>query len=46
VREWVEAKRRSDLKEEAADLEREDVAAKTPERERERVRHKMETSIN
>jgi hypothetical protein len=32
----VEVKRRSDLKEEASDLERQDVAAKTTERESER----------
>jgi hypothetical protein len=42
VKTWVDAERRSDLKEEASDLRRQDVAAKTRESERERDRHKME----
>jgi hypothetical protein len=36
VKAWIEAERRSDLKEEASDLKRQDVAAETPESVRER----------
>jgi hypothetical protein len=43
---WVGTERRSDLKEEASDLKRLEVAAKTQERERERYRHKIELLLS
>jgi hypothetical protein len=46
IKKWKQAERRSDLKEEASDLERQVVAAKTRESARERVWHKMELPLN
>jgi hypothetical protein len=43
---WVGTERRSYLKEEASDLKRFEVAAKTQERRRERDRHKIERLLS
>jgi hypothetical protein len=46
IKKWVQAERRSDLKEEASDLKRQVVAAKTQECARERELAQNGTSIN